>query len=165
MCFITHQTRTTRQAKDGWHQHQQAVLRNNKSDMDTLWPLARIAWAWRSRTSRNFSKSLTLISVGPLHLIAFSTAGILSSHTTVDNQVLLAQRSSCGPRAEHTAPPDQILCESYAQITMQASDQYWRSCEGAPRLQFCTVQASAAELDVNNSAMPILRGSAGIGEL
>jgi hypothetical protein len=56
-------------------------------------------------------------------------------------------------------------------MTMQASDQYWRNCvgdtKGAPRLQFCTVQAPVAELDVNNSAMPILRGvrSVGIGDL
>lgn len=109
--------------------------------------------------------------MGPLHLIAFSTSGILSSHPTIDNQVLLAQRSGCGPRAEHTTIPDQILWGSYAQMTMQASDQYWRNCvgdtKGAPRLQFCTVQAPVAELDVNNSAMPILRGvrSVGIGDL
>ncbi|KAE9363255.1 hypothetical protein N431DRAFT_475416 [Stipitochalara longipes BDJ] len=129
ICFIAHQLRTTRDAENGLYHQQQAVLRNNKSDINALWQFARIGWAWRSRDTQNFRKSLPVVTIGLLHFIAFSAAGILSSHiTTIDDQVLLVQSSRCGPWTDNGSTSSQIFFASYTNTALQSSDQYVQNC-------------------------------------
>jgi hypothetical protein len=97
LSFLAHQVCTTRASKDGlWHQ-QQAVLRNNRSEVSSVWQLTRISWAWRQESSRSFRRSLGLILCGLLHLgVFFATGALVSYIVSVDNETLLAASPFCG---------------------------------------------------------------------
>ncbi|KUJ19582.1 uncharacterized protein LY89DRAFT_495585 [Mollisia scopiformis] len=95
--FIAHQLCTTTQSRDGLHHQQQAILRNNNSDISTIWMFARIGYAWHSRCPKSFQKSISLILIGTFHLLVFDAASILASHiTTTDSEVLVASSPYCG---------------------------------------------------------------------
>jgi hypothetical protein len=97
ICFIAHQIRTTTEAKDGIYYQQQATLRNNSSDVGTIWQLAKVAWFWRFHEISSLRKSFSLILTGLFHLLAFGVMSIFSAHiTTLGNDVLLARSPSCG---------------------------------------------------------------------
>ena len=75
-CFIAHQLRTSKNAKDGLYHQQQATLRNNSSDIATVWRLASISLAWRSHGIRSTRKSFVLVLLDcviswPLELLVF----------------------------------------------------------------------------------------------
>ncbi|KUJ17991.1 uncharacterized protein LY89DRAFT_668190 [Mollisia scopiformis] len=132
--FIAHQIRASRQAKDGLYHQQQAILRNNNSDLSTIWQFTRIGWAWR-RQLKTFRKSAILLLTANIHLIAFLAAGLLASHfTKASSEVLLARSSSCGPwpinatGVNETTLPHVIGYRSYAADAMQSSKEYVESC-------------------------------------
>lgn len=134
MRFITHQIRSTSQARDGLFHQQQAILRNDGSDFSTVWLFARMAHAWRKRSPNTFWKSIGLILIGTIHLIAFGAASVLASHiTTSDSQVLVVRSPYCGPWSQITATNSSVLTEgipfvTYKDTTMQASDKYVENC-------------------------------------
>lgn len=131
-CFIAHQLRTSKKAEDGLYHQQQATLRNNSSDIATVWRLASIGWAWRSRGVRSTRKSSVLVVTGLCHLLAFGAAGLLSSHfTTVGNEVLLAQNPACGAYLllNTTEAENQTgNIEVYLKNSVQTSQQYVQHC-------------------------------------
>jgi hypothetical protein len=131
-CFIAHQIRTSKEAKDGLYHQQQATLRNNSSDVATVWRLATIGLAWRSHGIRSTRKSFVLIVTGLFHLLAFGAAGLLSSHfTTVGNEVLLAQNPTCGAllllNTTETSL-ETVNIEAYLKNSVQTSQQYVQHC-------------------------------------
>ncbi|CZR67750.1 uncharacterized protein PAC_17649 [Phialocephala subalpina] len=134
ICFIAHQLRTTKEAKDGLYHQQQATLRNNASDIQTLWQLTKISWSWRPKTSNSIRKSLGLIVFGTIHLLLFAAAGTFSSHlVTLGNEVLLSRSPSCGPWAMPTVSNESQLAEGanyelYSQNTIALSSQYVSNC-------------------------------------
>jgi hypothetical protein len=131
-CFIVHQIRTSKEAKDGLYHQQQATLRNNSSDVATVWRLASMGFAWRSHGINSTRKSFVLIVTGLFHFLAFGAAGLLSSHfTTVGNEVLLAQNPACGAllllnSTETTNQSGNI--EAYTKNSVQTSQQYVQHC-------------------------------------
>ena len=131
-CFIAHQLRTSKNAKDGLYHQQQATLRNNSSDIATVWRLASISLAWRSHGIRSTRKSFVLVVTGLCHLLAFGVAGLLSSHfTTVGNEVLLAQNPACGAYLllNTTEAANQTgNVEVYLKNSVQTSQQYVQHC-------------------------------------
>ena len=132
ICFIAHQMRTSKEAKDGLYHQQQATLRNNSSDIATAWRFASIGLAWRSLGIRSTRKSLVLTITGVCHLLAFGAAGLLSSHfTTVGNEVLLAQNPACGAylSLNTTGAANQTgNIEVYLKNSVQTSQQYVQNC-------------------------------------
>ncbi|KAE8446476.1 hypothetical protein EG329_011939 [Mollisiaceae sp. DMI_Dod_QoI] len=134
--FFVHQLRTTTQAKDGLHHQQQATLRNIRSDASTIWQFTLIGWAWRSRAKGTFRRSIFLIAMALLHLIAFAAAGILASRfTTAGDEVLVARSSRCGPWASDDDPTSngvsaaEVLREDYNEASMKASQQNVQDCQ------------------------------------
>lgn len=82
---------------------------------------------------RSFRRSIVLIIVGLLHLIAFGAASILASHiTTTDQEVLVTRGAYCGPWAD--IPDDQLTSDErlmevlYNDLTMQRSASYVQNC-------------------------------------
>jgi hypothetical protein len=128
-----HQLRTTTQAKDGLHHQQQATLRNNTTDISTVWQLTKIWWAWRAR-SLGIKRSLGLLLIGAIHVLGFGAASILSSHiTTVGNQVLIAESSSCGYWGPTASEAQEGLAldsayPAYLRQSLETSQQYVQNC-------------------------------------
>lgn len=114
-----HQIRTARRPMDGLHHQQQATLRNNNSDIKTLWNLASMWWSWRKIPRKAFRRSIGLVLIGTTHLLIFGAAGVLSSHiTTVGNQVLMRASPRCGPWKRDIYDHDAL----YAADALNASD-------------------------------------------
>ena len=118
--------------RDGLYHQQQAVLRNNRSDINSIWQFTQIGWSWRRRTAKSFRKTLTLIFIGIFHFLAFGAAGLLSSHiTTAGDQVLGGRNANCGDFSDaYTAHmvSDQLIYQSSA---IDASQHYVRNCLGS----------------------------------
>ncbi|CZR60573.1 uncharacterized protein PAC_10469 [Phialocephala subalpina] len=143
ICFIFHQFRATRQARDGLYHQQQATLRNSNSDVNAMWQFTKLGWAWRSHSVRSTRRSAILALAALFHLLLFAAAGILASHiTTVGNQVRLAYSPYCGSWApEEGSTPNAADMEisnsdlghwtgfsSYQRISMALSDSYVQNC-------------------------------------
>ena len=147
ICFAAHQLRTTTQARDGMHHQQQAVLRNNTSDISTLWQFIKIGWAWRSIPWRSIRRSLPPILIGIVHLLSFGAASILASYiTSAGNQVLVARSPTCGKwgpnsDAQVIADPElTVAFQSYRTTIMETSKQYVLNCLKEPQsLPECNV--------------------------
>lgn len=135
LSFLAHQVCTTRASKDGlWHQ-QQAVLRNNRSDVSSAWQLIRIGWAWRQESSRSVRRSIGLILLGLFHLGLFlATVALIPYIVSVDNQVLLAPSPSCGPLPLPESTVNQSSIESviaynaYTKSSIVSSGEYVANC-------------------------------------
>jgi hypothetical protein len=147
VCFLTHQLRTTKQARDGIYHQQQVTLRNNSSDVKTLWQFIRIWWSWRGYSLSAFRNSVTPILIAIVHLIIFGAASILASHiTTVGNQVLVASSPYCGPWYYETSAPlapmtlqSSVAFNAYAMASVEESIQYVQNCiTGAVSLPMCS---------------------------
>jgi len=129
--------RATKESRDGSFHQEQAILRNNVSDLNSLWQLTNVWWSWRSVSAWRFKASLTLICLGLLHVIAFSAASILAFHiTTAGNQVLIAPSSSCGPWFPLLTPFGDIpltlndAWNDYLNVISVASEDYVQGCLG-----------------------------------
>ncbi|KAE8451722.1 hypothetical protein EG329_003179 [Mollisiaceae sp. DMI_Dod_QoI] len=139
ICYIAHQIRTHPEARHGLFHQQQATLRNNSSDIRTLWKLINLGWTWRSHDIKSVRKSTPLVITGLLHLLLFGAAGVFSSHlATLGNEVLLAPSQSCGIWLE-TASIDNYtnFVESnsffiYTQDSVRSSNQYVQDCLTQP---------------------------------
>lgn len=149
MRFVTHQIRATPQARDGLFHQQQATLRNDSSDVSTIWVFSRLAYAWRSRSPKSFRKSGPIILIGSLHLIAFTAASILASRiTTIDEEVLVARNPYCGPWGGFNGSitddiENQNLAWAWTFTTVQSTQKYVDSCLTNPQfLPECTMFTS-----------------------
>jgi hypothetical protein len=144
--FVTHQLRATPEARDGLFHQQQAILRNDNSDVSTIWVFGRLAYAWRSRSPKTFRKSWPIIMIGLLHLVAFTAASILASRiTTTDEEVLVARNPYCGPWGGFNGNPGSDvevlnLFKAYTYTTVQSTQKYVQSCLTNPQsLPECTM--------------------------
>jgi hypothetical protein len=112
--------------RDGLFHQQQALLRNNKSDINGIWQFTLVGWVWRKRITGSFRKSVSLIVIGILHFMAFGAAGVLSSHiTTTGNQVLLSRSLKCGPWNE---TDNSLFWTLYLDSSTSSSQQYVQNC-------------------------------------
>lgn len=135
LSFLAHQVCTTRASKDGlWHQ-QQAVLRNNRSDVRSVWQLMRISWVWRQESVRSIRRSLGLISLALFHLVLFFATGAFIPYiVAVDNQVLLERSPYCGPFPSPHGVLDQstigsiIAFDAYTKNSIALSREYVSNC-------------------------------------
>ncbi|KAE8453974.1 hypothetical protein EG329_007750 [Mollisiaceae sp. DMI_Dod_QoI] len=143
LCFMAHQLRATKNAKDGLYHQQQAALRNSNSDVNAMWQFTKIGWAWRSRSVGGIQRSAILVLTALLHLLAFAATGLLASHiTTVGSQVLLASSIYCGSweLQEGSTPSTagvllnasemghEAAYVSYQRLSMESSNKYVQNC-------------------------------------
>ncbi|KAE9371335.1 hypothetical protein N431DRAFT_483888 [Stipitochalara longipes BDJ] len=134
LSFLAHQVCTTKASRDGlWHQ-QQAVLRNNRSDVSSVWQLMRISWAWRQVSVHSIRRSLGLILLGLLHLgLFFATGALIPYIVAVDNQVLLGSSPYCGPFSaqgvlDQTTIGSVIAFDAYTKNSIALSAEYVSNC-------------------------------------
>jgi len=93
--YLLFQHRSRAGLRDVYDRQQQVVLRNDTTDIDALWDLLKIAWAWRKRTRRPFVRALSLCLWATLHIAAFTAAGILSSQVCSSGTEVLLRNSNC----------------------------------------------------------------------
>jgi len=164
LSYIVYQIRTTRARKDGLYHQQQATLRNTSSDIGSLWSLAKLGWAWRSVTRRSARRSFGIVALAFVHLLAFTSAGILSSHfTSVGNDVLLARSSSCGiwnPAPDLADLAQNIAYGVYNKNMAGLSNQYVQNCLTQEQsLPECNVfRKSQLEWTIQNTTCPFSGG-------
>jgi len=135
LSFLVHQICATKAARDGlWHQ-QQAVLRNHRSDVSSIWQLMKISWAWRQESVRSIRRSLGLIFLGLFHLgLFFATGALIPYIVSVDNQVLLGRSSYCGPFPDYQGVINQstvgsnIAFNAYTKNSIALSSDYVSNC-------------------------------------
>jgi hypothetical protein len=94
--FMFHQCRASKAPLDGYYHQQQAVLRSNTSDLNTLRQLLRITWAWRGKTRRPFRRSVNLMLWALLHFVLFGLAGVFSSTVVTAGKAALSRSPYCG---------------------------------------------------------------------
>ena len=94
--FIFHQRRATEAPMDALYHQQQAVLRNNTSDLNTLRQLFRLMWAWRGRSKKSFRRSIHLILWSIAHFVFFGLAGVFSSILVSAGDGALSRSPYCG---------------------------------------------------------------------
>ena len=139
--FAIHQFRATAQPRDGLYHQQQAILRNNSTDLSALWQLLRVAIAWRhQKAAQSFRRSLALITGALAHFILFTAAGtFVSISLDVGDEVL--SRSPFGETFNDTyfaslgstvelGMPNHLDVEYWAhtQTRYQQSQQYVQFC-------------------------------------
>lgn len=95
--FALHQTRATHKEKNFLYHQQQVTLRNTATDLNTLWRLLRVAFAWRHYPDvRVLWESLPLILWTSAHLILIVLAGLFSSWLLHASDDVLSRSPWCG---------------------------------------------------------------------
>lgn len=82
---------------DGLHSQRQVILRNSSSAVDSIYMLARVAWAWRGRASAVWARITPVLLFLILWFIGISLAAIFSSQisTAMGHEVLITS-PNCG---------------------------------------------------------------------
>lgn len=120
--FALHQTRATDQEKNFLFHQQQVTLRNTATDLNTLWRLIRLAFAWRRhRDIKVFWESLPLLIWTSFHLILIILIGLFSSWLLQASDDVLSRSPWCGQYSQNFineafsgSTADAILAESFA---------------------------------------------------
>jgi hypothetical protein len=94
--FTFHQHRASEVPKDALYHQQQAVLRNNPSDLNTLRQLFRLMWAWRGKSKKPVRRSLRLMLWAICHFVFFGLAGVFSSTLIAAGDGVLSRSPYCG---------------------------------------------------------------------
>ena len=119
-CYTVFHLRSTIVARDGLFHQQQALLRNNLSDNRAIWQFASIAWAWRGKTRRPVSRTLSLILAAILHFVAFSIAGIFSAKVAYTGANVITQGPTCGDW-DYAYERDKFNNSIFAEVSEQVS--------------------------------------------
>jgi hypothetical protein len=136
LCFFIHRIGTSHRPRDGLDHQIQATLRNNASDLQSMWQLTKMAWSWGSPRSRSFQKAISVIIFALGHLALFTALGLLSSRLILlDDEVLIRSLSNCGSWdlsgtiAESSDPLQAILdYNTHRSFNAELTQQYVRDC-------------------------------------
>ncbi|KUJ23483.1 uncharacterized protein LY89DRAFT_777227 [Mollisia scopiformis] len=137
LCFFVHQVGTTRRPRDGLYHQIQTTVRNNSSDLQSMWHLTKMAWRWGSPRSRSFQKIVGIIILALAHLAIFTILGLLSSRLiTHGDEVLVRALSNCGSRdltkniSDPDIDPSQAILDysTHRTINAELTRQYVRDC-------------------------------------
>ena len=132
--FVLHQSRSTRDPKDGLHHQHQATLRNASQQSQTLWKLLTLAWFWRSHANKPLRRSFPMIGLVIVHITAFTIAGLFTSRLISSSNEVLAPFRACG-YWESYLPSTFEEYNAYTQNArgvMQRSAYYAWRCYGVP---------------------------------
>ena len=147
--FLIHQLRASRQDKDGlYHQHQ-LIYRNSSSHLSTAWLIMRIAWPWRGRLPRIFTRTLAFALPPLLCFAAFAAASVFSARVAApvyETSRVRVQSRNCGELV-WVAPGNQITSQGasvfgeWSVRTARKARSYARTCYGRPdeETSSCTV--------------------------
>lgn len=92
-CYVMHARLSTSKPQDGLYHQRQVVLRNAATDVIGLQYFAELAWNWRNRASKMWTRLLPLSISTAMITAAFHAASILSSQVCWSNFPLCA--TSC----------------------------------------------------------------------
>lgn len=95
--FALHQFRATASARNLLYHQQQIILRNTSTDLNTLWRLLRVAFAWRHQPdAKALTASLPLAFWALLHFVLIVLAGLFSSWALEAGDEVLSRSPHCG---------------------------------------------------------------------
>ena len=139
-CFVLHQCRSTFDERDGLHYQQQAILRNEFTELSVVWRLLEVASAWKTSTTGVSRRSIPLLFIALLHVAGFYAASIFSSRVTTTDGEVLIKNDVCGWPDERSFKAysqwdqDDLLSADAAFLAAQwrsgNSAAYARSCYG-----------------------------------
>jgi hypothetical protein len=135
LCFVAHQFGVTRRPRDGVYHQLQATLRNNGSDLGTVWEVMNIAWSWSlAPRSRSFRKVFGILFIGLLHFVLFAAAGLLASRLITLGDEVLVQSANCGEwlpdNISNSSDPERALFDwaTWQTVNADLAGQYFRDC-------------------------------------
>lgn len=120
--FGLHQSRATQGEKNFLFHQQQVTLRNTATDLNTLWRLLRLAFAWRRHSDiRVFWESFPLLLWTSLHLTLIILIGLFSSWLLEAPDYVLSRSQWCGQydqnfinQVYYGPYTDDVLAETFA---------------------------------------------------
>ena len=97
VCYIIHQLRSGKEDRDALHYQSQALLRNSQSTSSYLGSLMKLSWGWKGKTRNVLGRTLPLILIAILQMVAFALAAFFSSTiASSDRPVLVSNEDGCG---------------------------------------------------------------------
>lgn len=97
LCYIIHQWRCGKVDRDALHYQSQVLLRNSQSTSSYFWSLIRISWAWKGKTRNPLRRTLPLLLIAIIQMVAFALAAFFSSRiASNDRPVLVSNEDGCG---------------------------------------------------------------------
>ncbi|KAI9795054.1 MAG: hypothetical protein M1816_000076 [Peltula sp. TS41687] len=130
LAFIAHQARTSQSPQDGLHHQQQVILRNTGSSGVASWEFLQLAYAWWRLAKRPFWRSLPLVLLALINMIAFAVAGVFSAEVTkAAGTSVLVKGNLCGNWTLNSTDASTAFVHKTVNDTVTAMS-YARSCYG-----------------------------------
>lgn len=132
IAFVLHQQRVAKDPRDGLHYQQQVILRNTATPGVASWQLLWLVPSWRTISRRPLCKSLPVVLLAVLNLLAFFTAGVLVAEVTRNaGTEVLVRSANCG----NWTIDDTRLVYGFTTKTQNdtvSAATYARACYGGP---------------------------------
>ncbi|KAF2438967.1 hypothetical protein P171DRAFT_436343 [Karstenula rhodostoma CBS 690.94] len=132
IAFVLHQRRVAKDPRDGLHYQQQVILRNAATPGVASWQLLWLVPSWRTISRRPLWKSLPVVLLAVLNLLAFFTAGVLVAEVTrTAGTEVLVRSANCG----NWTIDDTRLVYGFTTKTQNdtvSAATYARACYGGP---------------------------------
>jgi hypothetical protein len=132
LCLIFHQTRASKERKDGlYHQHQN-ILRNSYTPGGAAWSFALQSWYWWGRAHHSLLRSLPWALFSVFYLVAFALLSVFGSSevTKAAGKGRLLQASRCGFwLADGSAAGDSSFAVQEL-VNSRSAAAYARDCYG-----------------------------------
>ncbi|KAK7192149.1 hypothetical protein PSPO01_01721 [Paraphaeosphaeria sporulosa] len=132
IAFFLHQRRVAKDPRDGLHYQQQVILRNAATPGVASWQLLWLVPSWRTISRRPLWKSLPVVLLAVLNLLAFFTAGVLVAEVTrTAGTEVLVRSANCG----NWTIDDTRLVYGFTTKTQNdtvSAATYARACYGGP---------------------------------
>jgi hypothetical protein len=132
IAFVLHQRRVAKGPRDGLHYQQQVILRNAATPGVASWQLLWLVPSWRTISRRPLWKSLPVVLLALLNLLAFFSAGVLVAEVTrTAGSEVLVRSANCG----NWTIDDTRLVYGFTTKTLNdtvSAATYARACYGGP---------------------------------
>jgi hypothetical protein len=96
LAFILHQLWSSGKGLDAFHHQRQLILRNAFGDTNALFKSFQLAFLSRKKVKSPFRRSLPLVALAVVHILAFAAAGVFSSRIASINSEVLLRPFNCG---------------------------------------------------------------------
>lgn len=143
MSFILHQLYSSDTPSNGHYHQTQAILRNSEDSIVSLSRFIKISWAWR--TQRPFYRSIPLLTITILSIVAFAAASTFAAKVSsaMGNEVLIWS-SNCGSflidyHKNLSTGVGWSIWSSYQSKTINSFANYAQTCyKGVSKAEGCS---------------------------